>query len=123
MILYPSAIGSDLDGDDTMALKHWQNTMRGHAAANTIPVVAANRIGIEQGKRGSIRFFGSGFISDHTGELVGECDQENETVLVREVDIEAANQYRVYWNLFRDRRPETYREILTLDGRSTGQVE
>jgi len=116
LILYPSAIGSDLNSDDTIALKHWQNTMRGHAAANLLPVIASNRIGTEQGKNGSIRFYGAGFISDHTGELLGECDQESETVLVRDVDLKEANRYRIFWNLFRDRRPETYREILSLDG-------
>ena len=116
LILYPSAIGSDLNSDDVIALKHWQNTMRGHAAANIVPVIAANRIGTEEGKSGSIRFYGAGFICDHTGELLGECDEKNETVLVREIDLDAANHHRLYWNLFRDRRPETYREIMSLDG-------
>lgn len=118
LILYPSAIGSDLNSDDSIALKHWQNTMRGHAAANIVPVVASNRIGTEEGKNGSIRFYGAGFICDHTGEMLGECDQQNETVLVRDVDLDAANHYRLFWNLFRDRRPETYREIISLDGTS-----
>ncbi len=118
LILYPSAIGSDLNSDDVIALKHWQNTMRGHAAANILPVVASNRIGTEEGKNGSIRFYGAAFICDHTGEMLGECDQETEAVLVRDVDLEAASHYRLYWNLFRDRRPETYRDILSLDGTS-----
>ncbi len=118
LILYPSAIGSDLNSDDVIALKHWQNTMRGHAAANILPVIASNRIGTEEGKNGSIRFYGAAFICDHTGEMLGECDQETETVLVRDVDLDAANHYRLFWNLFRDRRPETYREILSLDGTS-----
>jgi len=116
VLIYPSAIGSDLNSDDTIALKHWQNTMRGHAAANMVPVVASNRIGTEQGDNGSIRFYGASFISDHQGELQGECDQQTESVLVEDVDLEEANRYRIYFNLFRDRRPETYREILSLDG-------
>jgi N-carbamoylputrescine amidase len=116
VILYPSAIGSDLNSDDTIALKHWQNTMRGHAAANIVPVIASNRIGTEEGKSGSIRFYGASFISDHTGELLGECDQESESILVRDIDLEAIDRYRLHWNLFRDRRPEAYREILSLDG-------
>ena len=116
VLIYPSAIGSDLNSDDTIALKHWQNTMRGHAAANIVPVVASNRIGTEQGENGSIRFYGASFISDHMGELLGECDQQTESVLVQDVDLEEANRYRIYFNLFRDRRPEAYREILSLDG-------
>ena len=90
--------------------------MRGHAAANLIPVVASNRIGTEEGENGKLRFFGSSFVSDHTGELLGECSEDREEVLVCDIDVDAANHYRVYWNLFRDRRPELYGEILTLDG-------
>lgn len=116
LLLYPSAIGSSLDSDDTVALRHWHNVMRGHAAANVVPVVASNRIGVEQGERGRIRFFGSSFVADHLGELLGVSDEETEGVLVCDVDLAAANDYRMAWNLFRDRRPELYGEILTLDG-------
>lgn len=118
LLLYPSAIGSELNSSDTLALRHWQNTMRGHAAANIVPVIASNRVGTEDGINGKIRFFGSSFISDHTGELIGECDQETESVLVCDVDIDASNDYRICWNLFRDRRPGIYGEILSLDGKT-----
>ncbi len=116
ILLYPSAIGSDLNSTDTIALRHWQNVMRGHAAANILPVIASNRIGTEEGKNGSIRFYGASFVADHMGELLGECDQENESVLVCDVDLEVSNKYRIFFNLFRDRRPEIYGDILTLDG-------
>ena len=53
---------------------------------------------------------------DHLGELAGVSDEETEGVLVCDVDLAAANEYRMAWNLFRDRRPELYGEILTLDG-------
>lgn len=115
LLLYPSAIGSDLDSTDIVALRHWHNVMRGHAAANILPVIASNRIGTEQGARGKIRFFGSSFIADHRGELIGECDEESESVLVCDIDLKTSNEYRLTWNLFRDRRPEIYAEILTLD--------
>ena len=117
ILLYPSAIGSELDSDDTIALRHWQNVMRGHAAANIVPVVASNRIGHETGRNGTLRFYGASFICDHQGEMLGECDQETESVLVRDVDLQECEKYRLLWNLFRDRRPNTYGEILTLDGR------
>ncbi len=116
ILLYPSAIGSNLNSTDIIALRHWQNVMRGHAAANILPVIASNRIGTEEGKNGSIRFYGASFIADHMGELLGECDQESESVLVCDVDLEVSNKYRIFFNLFRDRRPEIYGDILTLDG-------
>jgi len=119
ILLYPSAIGSDLNSTDTVALRHWQNVMRGHAAANILPVIASNRIGIEEGQNGSIRFYGASFISDHRGELLGECGEDTETVLVCDVDLKVSEDYRMFWNLFRDRRPNIYGDILSLDGNSS----
>ena len=116
ILLYPTAIGSSPDSDDCSALKHWQTVMQGHAAANVLPVVASNRIGVERDQGKSLRFFGASFVTDHLGQKIAEADQTSQSVLVADVDLEAANAYRLTWNLFRDRRPETYREILTLDG-------
>ena len=100
----PTAIGSFPDAEDTIALKHWQNVMRGHAAANVIPVVASNRIGNERGRSCSLRFFGSSFICDHMGEMQAVADEETHGVLTADVDIDHANAYRLNWALFRDRR-------------------
>ncbi len=116
LLLYPTAIGSFPDAEDTIALKHWQNVMRGHAAANVIPVVASNRIGNERGRSCSLRFFGSSFICDHMGEMQAVADEETHGVLTADVDIDHANAYRLNWALFRDRRPEMYRELFSLDG-------
>jgi len=121
ILIYPTAIGStptheNPHSTDTMALKPWQNAMRGHAAANVVPVIAANRIGVEDGKTCSVRFFGSSFIADHTGELIAEADEESEMVLVQELDLDAIRTHRIAWCVFRDRRPDLYREILSLDG-------
>jgi N-carbamoylputrescine amidase len=116
LILYPTAIGSEPNGVDTAALRHWQRTQQGHAAANVIPVAAANRIGSEQGKSCDMRFFGSSFLTDHLGEIVAEASEDEREVLVRKVDLAGARRYRDLWNLFRDRRPDLYEPLLTLDG-------
>lgn len=116
LILYPTAIGSWPDGEDTTALRHWQTVMQGHAAANVVPVAASNRIGVEQGESCSLRFFGSSFICDHKGQMLQTASEDRQEVLVQELDLQAATDYRLRWNLFRDRRPEMYREILTSDG-------
>lgn len=116
LILYPTAIGSWPNSEDTQALCHWQTVMQGHAAANVVPVIASNRIGIEQGETCNLRFFGSSFICDHRGQILQKASEDEREVLVQDLDLEAATKYRLSWNLFRDRRPETYREIMTLDG-------
>ena len=118
LLLYPTAIGSEPDGTDCRALPHWQRVMQGHAAANLVPVVASNRIGSEQGKSCSLQFFGGSFISDHLGEKIAEADRDSEGVLVEEIDLRQAERDRLHWNLFRDRRPDLYGDLLTLDGKT-----
>ena len=114
MLLYPTAIGSEpiLDGDSS---GHWRRVMQGHAAANLIPVVAANRIGVETvepckenaGQSSSLDFYGCSFIADATGDIIASAKQE-ETILYGEFDLDVLKEERLSWGLFRDRRPETY---------------
>jgi N-carbamoylputrescine amidase len=85
--------------------------MQGHAGANLVPVIAANRIGVERGDKGSLAFYGSSFITDHTGLKLAEADRVSETVITATLDLEAARQFRRAWGPFRDRRPELYGAI------------
>jgi N-carbamoylputrescine amidase len=118
ILLYPTAIGSELD-DDHDSVPHWQTVMQGHAAANILPVVASNRIGREQATEGdeALVFYGSSFIADHMGQKVKEANRTDQTVLVHQFDLDAIEYHRKRWCLFRDRRPEHYGPIMTLDGR------
>lgn len=114
MLLYPTAIGSEpiLDVDSS---GHWRRVMQGHAAANLMPVVAANRIGVETvepckenaGQSSSLDFYGCSFIADATGDIIASAKHE-ETILYGEFDLDALKEDRLSWGLFRDRRPETY---------------
>ena len=64
-LLYPTAIGSEPPDPDWDSRGHWQRVMQGHAGANLMPLVAANRIGNEDGHgRPAITFYGSSFIAD-----------------------------------------------------------
>ena len=116
VLLYPTAIGSEVTGEETSSKDHWQITMRGHAAANVVPVVASNRIGLEQAKGSSIDFYGSSFIADYKGALATEAGREEQTVLTATFDLDAIRAHRAGWGLFRDRRPELYTTLATLDG-------
>lgn len=94
--------------------------MQGHAAANIIPVIAANRYGLEEvfpceenaGQKSALQFYGSSFITDETGELLKQADRAGDTVLIAEFDLQKIENARLEWGLFRDRRPERY-QILT----------
>ena len=115
ILLYPTAIGSEpILLTDSMP--HWRRTMQGHAAANIIPVAAANRVGEERvepsaengGQTSALVFYGSSFLTDETGEIIAGADRESECVLTSRYDFDKIRQERRNWNVFRDRRPECY---------------
>lgn len=113
LLLYPTAIGSEpqeVGGLETRDM--WQRAMLGHAVSNACYVAAANRVGTE----GEARFYGSSFVSDFTGEKIAEADETSETVIYAELDFALARRFRAGFGFFRDRRPELYRPLLTLDG-------
>jgi N-carbamoylputrescine amidase len=115
-ILYPTAIGSEPQEPTWDSSRHWQRVMQGHAAANLMPVMAANRIGREVQNTTEINFYGSSFIADNTGALVAEAGRDTEEVIHATFDRSALTTLRSSWGLFRDRRPELYGALLTLDG-------
>ncbi len=118
LLLYPTAIGSEPPAPGYDSQPHWEMVMRGHAAANIVPVVASNRIGMEVAPDGrEVTFYGSSFIADHTGQLVAKADRMTQGVLTHQFDLDAIAALRASWGLFRDRRPELYRAVGTLDGR------
>lgn len=118
VLLYPTAIGSEPPDPGWDSSGHWQRVMQGHAGANLMPVVAANRFGHEVGRTTEITFYGSSFIADATGAKVAEAGRDTEAVLTATFDLDALRTQRTAWGLFRDRRPDLYHPLLTLDGRS-----
>ncbi|MDR3516931.1 MAG: N-carbamoylputrescine amidase [Azospirillaceae bacterium] len=116
LLLYPTAIGSEPQDATLDSRDHWTRVMQGHAGANLVPLVASNRIGTEVGDQATITFYGSSFIADPTGALVAQAGREGEAVLVAEFDLDAIAARRAAWGLFRDRRPELYRPLLSADG-------
>lgn len=116
LLLYPTAIGSEPDEPEVDSKDHWQRCMQGHAAANIMPVIASNRVGKETIGASTIEFYGSSFITDPTGKIIAEADRLSETVITAEFDLDAIEEQRIAWTVFRDRRPELYRVITSNDG-------
>jgi N-carbamoylputrescine amidase len=90
--------------------------MQGHAGANMVPVIAANRVGHENGESCAIDFYGSSFITDGRGEIVEQAPRGGAAVVTASFDLDALAAARAGWGLFRDRRPDLYVPILSLDG-------
>jgi N-carbamoylputrescine amidase len=121
LLMYPTAIGTEPPPAlPVNSRDHWQRTQQGHAAANLIPLLASNRFGVERSLQQPdelfIRFYGSSFIADQLGAKVVEAGEEGQAVLLAEFDLAAAAELRDNWFVFRDRRPDLYGPLLTLDG-------
>lgn len=116
IIFYPTAIGSEPENPTVDSKDHWQRCMIGHSASNLVPVVASNRIGSETFGDSTITFYGSSFITNATGEKIAEASRGEQEILIAQLDLDALMKQRLEWGLFRDRRPELYGPIMTLDG-------
>ena len=116
LLFYPTAIGSEPQDASLDSRDHWTRVMQGHAGANLMPLVASNRIGREEAESCGITFYGSSFIAGPQGEIVAQADRDSHTVLTASFDLDRLAQQRASWGVFRDRRPEFYGPLLTLDG-------
>jgi len=127
LLLYPTAIGSEPPPAPPVDSRlHWQRTQQGHAAANLMPLVASNRIGVEHSRQDpaglQLRFYGSSFIADAAGGLVAEADQDSESIITASFDLEALRRARAGWFVFRDRRPDLYGPLASYSGRASGPM-
>src|SRR5688572_20094759 len=114
LLFYPTAIGTEPADPDLDTKDPWQRVMIGHAVANIVPVVAANRIGEEEGQT----FYGSSFIADPRGDKVAELGRTDEGVIIHRFDLDDLARKRAGWGFFRDRRPELYGVLCTADGKN-----
>jgi N-carbamoylputrescine amidase len=124
LFFFPTAIGTEPPPAlPVNSREHWQRTQQGHAAANLTPLIAANRYGLERSLQDPqglyIRFYGSSFIADAMGAKVAEAPEEGEAVLTHTFDLAEVARLRDNWFVFRDRRPDLYGPLTTLDGGQT----
>ena len=98
---------------------HWQRCMQGHAAANLMPVIAANRIGTEtitpdeenQQQSSALSFYGTSFLTDCTGAVMQQLGRDEAGIVMQTYDLDEMAEMRMSWGVFRDRRPEYYGAI------------
>ncbi|MCL4120511.1 UNVERIFIED_CONTAM: hypothetical protein GTU68_039032 [Idotea baltica] len=121
LLFYPTAIGSEPHDPSINSCDHWQRVQQGHAGANLVPVITSNRVGKEQQEDYSITFYGSSFITDSLGAKVQELNQTESNILTHSFDLNALEEIRSAWGIFRDRRPSLYKNIQTLDGTNTSK--
>jgi len=108
VLFYPTAIGSEPHDGTLDTRDPWRRAMQGHAVSNIMPVVAANRIGVEKGLGDDQHFYGSSFIADHRGDLIADLSRTEEGIATATIDLTFLDRHRAAWGFFRDRRPELY---------------
>ena len=113
VLFYPTAIGwatSQDEATNSEQYNAWQTIQRSHAIANGVHVVSVNRVGFEQ--EGRMKFWGGSFVSNPFGSLIAKASHDEEEVMVVEVDLSKTDQYRTHWPFLRDRRIDSYGEIV-----------
>jgi N-carbamoylputrescine amidase len=119
ILCYPTAIATEPPPAPPVdSSAHWRRVMQGHAAANYVPLIASNRIGREVGETCEVTFYGTSFVAGPIGEILAEAGRDNEAVITATVDLDAIASARRSWGLFRDRRPDLYGPLLSLDGKA-----
>ncbi|MHA6723512.1 N-carbamoylputrescine amidase [Sphingomonas sp. RS2018] len=108
VLFYPTAIGSEPHDTSLDTARLWRRAMVGHAVSNVVPIVAANRVGVEHGQT----FYGTSFIADERGDILAELDREQEGVIVATIDLDRVKRHRAAFGFFRDRRPELYGRLV-----------
>jgi N-carbamoylputrescine amidase len=112
LLVYPTAIGSEVTSNSWDSRDQWQTVMRGHAAANQVPVMAANRTGTETDDGITLTFYGSSFVCDHLGAFLSQGSRDREEVVSARIDLDRAASARETWGIYDTRRPDIYAPVV-----------
>ncbi len=118
LLIYPTAIGferSDTEEEQQRQLDAWITVQRGHAIANGLPVIAVNRVGWESdpsGQTGGIHFWGNSFVVGPQGEMLLQASRTEEENRMVEIDLTRSEDVRRWWPFLRDRRIDTFGELI-----------
>jgi N-carbamoylputrescine amidase len=108
VLFYPTAIGSEPHDTSLDTARLWRRAMLGHAVSNVVPIVAANRVGVEHGQT----FYGTSFIADERGDILAELGRDDEGVITATIDLDVVKRHRAAFGFFRDRRPDLYGRLV-----------
>ena len=111
-LFFPTAIGSEpvLKRDTSI---HWCHAICGQAALNILPAIASNRIGTEHMGNSSMTFYGTSLLVDEEGTILKKGSRDKEEILLADFDVEEIRKKRRTWGIYRDRRTDLYKDILT----------
>ena len=89
----------------------WKLEQPAHAVANGYFIGAINRVGHEQ-PWDIGEFYGQSYFCNPRGQIVAEAPRDMDALVVAELDLDMIREVRNTWQFFRDRRPDTYDELV-----------
>lgn len=117
VLIYPSAIGWDPRDDaneQQRQFQAWQIIQQSHAIANNLPLISANRVGLEKdtsNKTAGIDFWGQSFVADTMGKIIVQASSKNAETIQTQIDLTETEKTRQLWPYLRDRRIEAYNDL------------
>ncbi len=91
----------------------WTLEQPAHAVANGYFMGCINRVG-EERPWNIGRYYGSSYFVNPRGEIIARASEDKDELLVAELDLDMIREVRDTWQFFRDRRPETYEDMVKL---------
>lgn len=88
----------------------WKLEQPAAAVANIFYVGAINRVGFEKPWNFG-EFYGQSYFCNPRGQIVAEGPRDQDAVIVADLDLDMIREVRNVWQFYRDRRPETYKDI------------
>ena len=114
ILFYPTAIGwhpGEKKKFGKSQLESWLTVQRSHAIANGVYVAAINRVGIEKQGNKKLEFWGNSVIFDPNGNILKKGNL-SEQILICDINLKKIDIVRRHWPFFRDRRIDSYKNIL-----------
>lgn len=112
VVFYPSAIGSEPDNPGLDTSQTWMDAIRAHGIHNNMFIAAVNRVGREDSNEGHMTFYGRSFISNPWGTVIKEAETKENEIIMAEIDLSEVTHARNVLQFHRDRRPDSYGELL-----------
>lgn len=89
----------------------WEIEQPAHAVANGYFVAAINRVGTEAPWNIG-EFYGNSYFVNPRGQIVAQASGDKDELLVADLNFDDIKEVRDLWQFYRDRRPETYKELV-----------
>ncbi len=89
----------------------WELEQPAHAVANGYFVGAINRVGTEAPWNIG-EFYGSSYFCSPRGKIIAQASRDKDELVVADLNLDEIKEVRNVWQFFRDRRPETYKDLV-----------